>query len=165
VGEVQRYGNKMVTHADTEQIAGTMPGEWTTAASSFPAWTYNPTTPIRLSYRLEQQDPLVLSHVISFETGEGKPRTLTGRDRWAGTHFRTRIRRFDPRGASRWAVRGVHSSGDVLVLAVSKVYGTPDGLLVLVRDAAVIDDLRALVAESYDQFGFSPEEFASLSWL
>jgi hypothetical protein len=157
----------MVPHADTDttQIAEALPGDWITAASSFPAWTYNPAAPIRLNYRLEQQDPLVLSHVISFENGEGKQRVLTGRDRWAGTHFRTRTRRFDPRGASRWAVRGVHSSGDVAVVAVSKVFGSPDGILVLVRDSATIEDLRALVADGYDEFGFSPEEFASLSWL
>jgi hypothetical protein len=48
---------------------------------------------------------------------------------------------------------------------MSKVFGSPDGILVLVRDSAAIDDLRALVADGYDQFGFSPEEFASLSWL
>ena len=162
---MQRYGNKVAHDTDIEQLAGMLPGDWTTGAASLPVWTYNAAVPMRLTYRLEQQDPLVLSHVVSYETGEGKPRTLIGRDRWAGTHFRSRHRRFDPRGWGRWSIRGVHSSGDVAVVAVSNWRGAPDGILVLVRDTAAVDDLRALIAESYDQFGFSPEEFAALSWL
>lgn len=161
---MQRYGNNVPHATEIEQLAGILPGDWTTGASSLPAWMYNPAAPIRLSYRLEQQDPLVFSHVISFETGEGKPRTITGRDRWSGGHFRSRLRRFDPRARGRWFVRGMHSSGDVAVLAVSRWHGSPDGILVLVRDSAVIDNLRALVADNYEGFGFTPEEFAALSW-
>ena len=150
---------------DAQRLAGTLPGSWSVGATSLPGWSFNAQVPLRFTYELVTEAPLVLTHAVAFETSDGKPKTVTGRTRWRGGQFLSSTNRFTPLNRGRWTVNGLSDDGNIVVFSLSRSLGVPESVFVLVRSGAGVPDLRALVAGDCATFGLTPERFASLTWL
>jgi hypothetical protein len=150
---------------DETSLAELLPGSWTVAATNFPMWLGGKRQRPTFRYELISTSPLVLSDDVSFVTADGIEKHIVGRNRWAHGGFRWRgkgrLRPF----ASHWAVTGASEDGSVLALHFSRSIATPSGIDIIVREGVEHPELRALIAGSTEEFGLSPEDFASLSWL
>jgi len=51
------------------------------------------------------------------------------------------------------------------VISFSKSLATPAGVDVIVREGVEHPELRATIAHGSEEFGLTPEEFGSLTWL
>ena len=88
-----------------------------------------------------------------------------GTDRWEDGEFSLRgkgVRRLLP---SRWAVDAVSDDETLVVVRFEESWQTPAGINILERDGAHTPRLRAVVAHATEDFGLSPEDFASLAWF
>ncbi|MET1042547.1 MAG: hypothetical protein ABWX59_00330 [Microbacteriaceae bacterium] len=151
--------------SDSRLLAETLPGSWTVGATSLPGWAFNVQVAPTFSYELVTAEPLVLAHDIAFEAPDGKPKLYVGKTRWRGTHFLSHTTRFRSLNRGTWTVNGISDDRNVVAFSLSRSLRVPESTFVLVRHGSGIDDLRALVASGYVSFGFSPEKFASLTWL
>jgi hypothetical protein len=119
----------------------------------------------RLAYEVVGEHPLVLTHDVSYRTADGDEKHMVGRDRWDHDGFRRRGKGLLGTFGSRWTVSGASADGTIAVIHLSKSLATPAGIDVLVRDGVQVPELRATVARATEEFGLSPEDFGSLSWL
>ena len=154
---------------DEQALADLLPGAWIVAATNFPLWLSGQRRAPRLDYGLISREPLVLSDDVAFTMGpgkhEGKKKHILGRDAfkrdefvWRGTGVLTLL-------TSRWRVTGVSDDGSIVVTHFTQSIGTPAGVNIIVREGAMQPEVRAVIAHATDDFGLTPEQFASLSWL
>jgi hypothetical protein len=150
---------------DDRALAGLLPGTWAVAATNFPMWLTGERLEPTFSYELIGDDPLVLADDVAYRTADGEQKHIVGRDTWNHEGFtrrgKGRLRLF----ASHWAVTGASEDGSVVAIHFSRSLATPGGIDILVREGVHHPELRAMIARSTEQFGLSPEEFGSLSWL
>ena len=154
---------------DEQAMADLLPGAWTIAATNFPMWLSGERREPRCEYGLISQEPLVLSDDVAYTVGSGKrageQKHILGRDTFQGDEFvwrGTGMLRFF---TSRWRVGGVSDDGSIAVIHFTKTLGTPAGVDVIVRDGSSVPELRAIIAHATDDYGLTPEQFGSLSWL
>lgn len=150
---------------DETTLAAVLPGSWVVAATNFPVWLIGERFQPRFSYDIISEHPLVLSDDVSYLTVDGEEKHIVGRDTWDGDEFRWRGKGLVGLLGSRWSVSGTSADGTIAVLRFSKSMATPAGIDVVVREEAQVPELRATVARATEEFGLSPEDFGSLSWL
>ena len=150
---------------DESTLAAVLPGNWVVAATNFPMWLTGEYLGPRLAYEVIGEHPLALSHDVSYITAEGEEKHMVGRDTWDHDGFRRRGKGLLGAFGSRWIVSGVSADGAIAVIHLAKSLATPSGIDVLVREGAQVPELRATVARATEEFGLSPEDFGSLSWL
>jgi hypothetical protein len=150
---------------DESILAELLPGSWKVAATNFPMWLRGERRDPTFTYELIATGPLTLADDVSYVTPEGLEKHIVGRDRWAHGGFVWRGKGWLRLFASHWAVTGASDDGSVLALHFSRSIATPAGIDIIVREGSEHPELRAMIAGSTHQFGLSPEDFASLSWL
>ena len=152
---------------DQRTFAEILPGTWRIAATNFPMWLKGDKVDPQFTYGLVSSDPLVLSDDVSYtELGdEPAEKHILGLDTWNGDEFVWRGRKLLRLFASHWSVGGLSDDGTVAVIHFTKSLATPAGVDVIVREGTEHPELRAMIAHATEEFGLSPEEFGSLTWL
>ena len=150
---------------DESTLAEILPGTWTIAATNFPMWLTGERLDPSFSYGLISESPLVLSDEVSYDTAEGERKTIIGQDTWNHDEFVWRGKGLLKVAKSRWTVSGSSDDGNVVAIHFSKSIATPAGIDIIVRHGATVPELRAMIARNTEQFGLTPEDFASLTWL
>ena len=151
-------------------LAQILPGSWTIAATNFPTWLTGERRSPRFRYELVGQNPLVLSDDVFYVTAEGEEKHILGQDtfgvdRYGNDEFRWRGKKLLRFFVSRWSVSGVNEDGSIAVIRFSKSLVTPAGIDIIVRADVEVPELRATIARATEEFGLSPEDFGSLTWL
>lgn len=154
----------MAAQLDSRALAELLPGTWRVAATNFPMWLAGGKREPRFTYSLISEEPLVLSDDVAYTEG-GEEKHVLGQDSWRGDRFVWRGRRLLKLVASHWEVTGASDDGSVAVIRFSKSLATPSGVDVLVREGTQHPELRAMIAHATEEFGLTPEEFGSLTWL
>lgn len=155
----------MSTALDSETLAELLPGTWTVSATNLPMWLGGERRDPTYTYEVLAAGPLALSDDVAYLTAEGEEKHVLGKSTWRHDGFVWRGKgraRFTP---SRWEVSGANEDGSILVLRFSKSLASPSGLNIVTRQGSEHPELRATIARSTEDFGLSPEDFASLSWL
>jgi hypothetical protein len=150
---------------DHATFADLLPGDWAIGATNFPMWLDGSRLSPKFSYELLAEDPLELGDRVSYVTASGKAKTIVGVDRLRGDEFVWRGKGLLAAFTSRWSVAGVGPDGRFLVIRFSKSIATPAGIDIVVAAGVDSHGLRTLVASAAHEYGLSPEEFASLTWL
>lgn len=150
---------------DEDTLARILPGSWTVAATNFPMWLTGERISPRFSYELVGEHPLVLSDDVSYVTADGQQKHIIGQDTWRDDRFTWRGRGLLKLFASRWAVSGFNAEASIVVIHFSPSLATPAGIDVVVREGVEVLELRATIARATEEFGLSPEDFGSLTWL
>ena len=150
---------------DQARLATVLPGSWSIVATNFPLWLTDKRSDPRFTYDLVSADPLVLGDDVSYLGSDGQDKHIVGRDVWRDGYFTWRGRGVLRLFASRWSVAGCSDDGDVAAIRFSKSAATPAGVDIIVREGAQYPEVRALIANETEQFGLTPEDLASLSWL
>lgn len=155
----------MTAILDELTLADLLPGTWVIAATNLPVWLTGERAEPRLTYDLVSREPLVLSHGVSFVSGEDDAKPEVWQDTFRDEQFVRRGKGLQRIVPSRWEVSGWGANGAVLALRYFAALKAPSGLDIVVRDSAQVPEIRALVAGSSEEFGLTPEEFGSLSWF
>lgn len=154
---------------DEQAMGDLMPGTWIVAATNVPIWLSGERREPRFEYGLISRDPLVLSDDVGYMVGDGRRlgtrKHILGRDTFNGERFVWRGKGLLKLFRSTWHVGGISEDGSIAALEITKSFGTPGGVGIIVREGSIVPELRAIIAHSTDEFGLSPEQFASLSWL
>ncbi len=152
---------------DQRSFADTLPGTWSIAATNFPMWLTGQKIEPKFTYELVSTDPLVLSDDVSYvQLGEQpEEKHILGQDTWNGHEFVWRGRKLLRLFASHWEVTGMSDDATIAVIHFTKSLATPAGVDVIVREGADRPDVRKTVAHATEEFGLTPEEFGSLTWL
>lgn len=150
---------------DEDILGRVLPGSWTIAATNVPAWLNGERTHPHLTWELLSQSPLVLSDELSYLDAAGEEKSLVGTATWNWEEFRWRGKGLQRFVSSRWSVSGLSPDGSIAVLHFVKSRLTPDGIDIIVRDGAQVPELRATIAAATEDYGLTPEDFGSLTWL
>lgn len=152
---------------DQRTFAETLPGTWVIAATNFPMWLTGDKTRPRFTYELISDDPLVLSDDVSYVQAGPTPeeKHILGQDTFDGTGFTWRGRKLLKLFASHWQVTGLSDDGTIAVIHFTKSIATPAGVDVIVREGSDLSELRRTIAHATEEYGLTPEEFGSLTWL
>ena len=149
---------------DESALAELLPGTWSVAATTFPMWLSGDRRLPKFTYGVISRSPLVLSDDVAYVTRAGERKHILGRDTYSKGRFVWRGKGLLNVVSSRWTVAGVGGDGAVVAIRFAKTIATPAGIDVLVRaDAGV--EARSVVAGASTDFSFTPEDFASLTWL
>lgn len=154
----------MTTDLDPSALTELLPGTWAVSATNFPIWLSAERTNPTLTYELVANDPLTLAVDVSYRTAEGEGH-IVGRDRWRHDGFTRRGKGWSRFAGSRWNVVGASDDRSILTVRFAHSRAIPAGIDVLVREGSPHPELRATIARSTEQFGLTPEDFASLTWL
>lgn len=149
---------------DQSVVATTLVGAWTIGASNIDQWVNGTRRDPLFRFAIEQESPLVFREEQTFTTNDGKDRRVTLTNHFVNGEFISRSRRVAG-SMSRWSIGGMDPDRGILIVRMTHARGGQDGLIVLVREDATLDELRATIATEADGFGVGPEDFASLSWL
>lgn len=150
---------------DDRALADLLPGTWSVAATNFPIWLTGERREPTFSYELLATEPLVLADDVAYLTAEGAEKHIIGSNTRAHEGFTWRGKGWLRFFASHWTVTGASDDATIAAIHFSRSIATPAGIDILVRAGVHHPELRAMIARSTDQFGLSPEDFASLSWL
>lgn len=154
---------------DEQAMADLLPGTWTVAATSITTWLSGDRSDPRFIYALISREPLILSEDVAYTVARGKragtQKRILGRDTFDGQEFVWRGTGMLKLFTSRWHVGGISDDGSIAAIHFSTSPGTHAGVDVLVREGSPVPELRAAIAHSTDDYGLSPEQFASLTWL
>ena len=155
----------MPSALDERTTADLLPGTWFIAATNFPMWLSGERREPRFNYELLSSDPLVLGDEVSYVTPEGEQKRIIGKDTWKHDEFVWRGKGILKPFSSRWHIAGAADDGTVLVIRFEPSLATPGGIDVVVREGTSHPELRKAVARGSAEFGLTPEEFASLTWI
>lgn len=158
------YRIRVPEKLDESALAELLPGTWIVAATNFPMWLSGERRSPKFSYGLVSSSPLVLTDDVSYQTVAGEEKHILGKDAHSRGRFVWRGKGLLGLISSKWTVEGVDDEGSVLAIRFDKTVATPAGIDILVREDADVDP-RAIVAGASREFGLTPEDFASLSWL
>ncbi|MGV8896173.1 MAG: hypothetical protein ACOH10_01450 [Rhodoglobus sp.] len=154
---------------DEQAMADLLPGSWIVAATNFPMWLSGERNEPRFEYGVVSRDPLVLSDDMGYTEGRGKRagtlKHILGRDTFDGEAFVWRGAGLLKLITSRWYVAGASDDGSIAAIHFAKSLGNPAGVAVIVREGSSVPEIRAIIAHSTEDYGLTPEQFASLSWL
>ncbi|MBG6054468.1 hypothetical protein IWX81_000858 [Salinibacterium sp. CAN_S4] len=154
---------------DDQALADLLPGSWIVAATNFPMWLSGERREPRFNYGLISRDPLVLSDDVTFVAAHGKRsgahRHILGKDTYTDGGFVWRGTGMLKLFTSRWRVGGLSDDGSIAAIHFTKTLGTPAGVDIIVREGTAVPELRAIIAHSTEDYGLTPEQFASLTWL
>ena len=154
---------------DDQAMADLLPGTWIVAATNFPMWLSGERLNPRFEYGLISREPLVLSDDVTYVAGQGKragaQKHIHGRDTYIDDGFMWRGTGMMKMFTSRWHIGGISDDGSIAAVHFTKTLGTPAGVDIIVRDGSAVPELRAVIAHSTEDYGLSPEQFASLTWL
>ena len=144
-----------------------LPGSWHIGATNFPMWLRGDRLNPTLSYEVRSEQPLKLTDTVTYSTLAGAQKSIAGVDTLRGDGFVWRGRGILFPFASHWTVEGVGPSDEFVVTRFSKSLVTPAGVDIMVRQGARLDsqELRTIVATSPGEFGLTPEDLATLTWL
>lgn len=154
---------------DEQAVADLLPGAWVLAATNIPTWLSGERRDPRFEYAVSAREPLVLSDDLSYVVGTGKragtTKRVVGHNSFDGEGFHWRgtgmLRFF----SSRWRIGGASDDGAIAAIHVVASLGTPGGVDIIVREGSPQPELRATIAHSTTEYGLTPEQFASLTWL
>ena len=107
----------------------------------------------------------MLGDEVSYVTAEGEQKRIVGKDTWKHDEFVWRGKGLLKPFTSRWHIAGAADDGTVLVIRFEQSLATPAGIDIVVREGTSHPELRKAVARGTEEFGLSPEEFASLTWI
>ena len=155
----------MPSALDEPTTADLLPGTWVIAATNFPMWLSGERREPRFNYELLSTDPLVLGDEVSYVTAEGEQKRILGKDTWKHDEFVWRGKSLLKPFTSRWHIAGAADDGTVLVIRFEPSWATPGGIDIVVREGTSHPELRKAVARGSEEFGLTPEEFASLTWI
>lgn len=147
------------------RLRALLPGTWRVAATNFPIWLAGDRLHPTVTYGVLTESPLVLGDEVAYRAPDGEEQRLTGRNRWRNDHFVHRAQSRLKLARSRWTVSGLSDDGTIAVVKFEPSRAIPDGVDVLVRDDTREPELRRVVARATEDFGLSPEQFGSLTWL
>ena len=150
---------------DDTTLAEILPGTWVIAATNFPMWLHGNRTEPRFAYEIVGRDPLVLSDEVSYVNAEGEAKKIIGKDTWRGDEFTWRGKGLLSLFASHWSIGGVSDDGTIAAIRFTKSLATPAGIDIVVREGSHNPELRAIIARGTEEFGLSPEDLGSLTWL
>jgi hypothetical protein len=150
---------------DSRALADMLPGTWYIVATNFPMWLSGERRDPTFTYDLVSPEPLVLGDTVTYVDAEGATKQIVGQDTWRDGEFVWRGTKLLKLFASHWSVAGASEAGDVLAIRFSKSLATPAGVDIVARQGVQSGPIRAQVAHATEQFGLTPEDFASLSWL
>lgn len=149
---------------DQSLAANALEGEWLIGATNIDQWSNGSRRDAHFSFTVDQESPLVVSEVQTYTGKDGKERRVALTSRFANGEFIARGRRLSTT-MSRWSIGGIDRDRGILLVRLTHTRGGQDGLIVLVRKMAGLEELRAIIATHAGEFGIGPEDFASLSWL
>ncbi len=149
---------------DEAAIAHTLAGEWRIGASNIDAWVDGTRRDILFRFTIEQESPLILTEEQVFTTKDGKERRFALANRFVNGEFISKSRRIVS-AMSRWSIGGMDQDRGIFLVRMTHSRGGQDGLIVLVRNDTVVNELRTTIAVESDEFGVGPEDFASLTWV
>ena len=155
----------MPTTPQYDELAKILPGVWNVRSTNFPMWLTRERKSPRFSYDLVSENPLTLRDDVSYLTADNAEKHIVGTDKWAHDHFVWRGKGLLKIARSRWSIAGGNDDHTALAIRFDKTMFTPAGLDIIVREGVEIAELRSLVARNAEQFGLTPEDFASLTWL
>ncbi|TQL47808.1 hypothetical protein FB562_0879 [Homoserinimonas aerilata] len=154
----------MHTPLSAHHLAEVLPGSWVVKATNMKMWLDGRRRDPILRYSIAQTAPLVFNESVEFVQADGKPSTVTGKSReiagefvWHGSGILRVV-------AGRWQATGSCHGGDAIVIRYRRTPLVPSGLSVLVREGAVVEELRAEVAHHAHDLGLGLEDFATLNW-
>lgn len=150
--------------AEVSGVEHILEGEWRVGASNIEPWVNGMRRNPVIRFSVGRQTPLTLIEEQSYLSKEGKQRTSSLTSRFTNGEFISKGRRLLA-PMSRWSVSGVSADGSTVVIRMTHERGGQDGLLVLVRTAEPMPELRTSIALGAEGFGVGPEDFASLTWL
>jgi hypothetical protein len=142
-----------------------LPGTWQVVATNLPIWLDGSRRSPTIGYELLRTEPLTLGTTVKYLDPEGAEHQSLGRSTWRRDRFvghGTRLRRLI---GYRWEVAGTSDDSTLVLLRFERSLLSPAGVDVLAREGSPQQEPRRAVARATDQFGITPEEFASLSWL
>ncbi|MGL4339936.1 MAG: hypothetical protein ACRCSP_05895 [Rhodoglobus sp.] len=153
---------------DEQDLAELLPGSWTVAATNLPMLLSGRRRDPRFDFDIVSRTPLVMTEDATYRIGpgknEGEYRHILGKNSFTGDEFVWRaagLRRF---AAIRWTVAGASHDRTIAVLNFSQSMLTPAGVNIIVRERTRHPELRAIIAHATEDYGLTPEQFASLTW-
>lgn len=151
--------------SDEEFLADLLPGFWSIGASNFPMWLRGDRTSPALEYERTGTEPLRFIDRVTYVSREGEPKLVQGIDTHGPNGFTWRGKGILKIFASRWQVIGAGADGSFAVIRFARTRVTPAGVDIISREGVDSMRLRTTIAAAPAEFGLSPEEFASLTWL
>lgn len=149
---------------DEAMIAKTLVGEWCIGASNIDDWVNGARRDALFSFAIEQETPLVIKEEQVYTIKDGKERKVSLTNRFTNGQFISKSRGIIGT-VSRWTIGGIDIDNGILVVRMIHTRGGQDGLILLVRKDAQVEELRTIIARQAVDFGIGPEDFASLSWV
>ncbi|MBK4346557.1 hypothetical protein [Lacisediminihabitans changchengi] len=148
-------------------LAELLPGSWHIGATNFPMWLRGDRLNPTLSYEVRSEQPLKFLDTVTYSTRAGVRKSIVGVDTLRGDGLVWRGRGILLPFRSHWKVEGTGPSDEFVVTRFSKSLVTPAGVDIMVRHGARLDsqELRTIVATSAGEFGLTPEDLATLTWL
>ena len=155
----------MPTTPQTADLSTILPGVWNVRSTNFAIWLTRERTSPRYSFELVSDNPLVLRDDVSHFAMDNQEKHVVGTDKWVDDHFVRRGKGFAAFTRARWTVTGTNDDHSVVAIKFEKTRFSVAGINVMVREGVEIGELRSVVARNTEQFGLTPEDFASLTWL
>ncbi len=149
---------------DEAVIAKTLVGEWRIGATNIDEWVNGARRDTLFIFAIEQQSPLVIKEEQVYKVRDGKERRVALINRFSHGQFISKGRVLLG-GMSRWTIGGIDTENGIVLVRMTHTRGGQDGLIVLVRSDAPVDELRTIIAHQAGEFGIGPEDFASLTWV
>lgn len=140
-------------------------GTWTVVATNFPMWLDGTRHSATFAYELLRTEPLTLGTSVTYLDEEGAEHRDLGRSTWRRDRFVWRGTGLRRLFGNRWQIAGTSDDGALAILRFERSLLTPAGVDVLARADSPHREPRRVVARATEEFGITPEEFASLSWL
>jgi hypothetical protein len=156
----------MPPESDPRALVSLLSGTWHLGASNLPIWlSGDRRPPTTISYEPVPKRELSLVHSVAYISSRGEAARVSAIATWHRGVFIGRGRRLHKLFPSKWWVVGASDDDAIVVVRFAKTRATPAGINVLVRRDAAVTNLRGIVAQSHEDFGLTPEEFARLTWF
>jgi hypothetical protein len=149
---------------DESALAELLPGSWRLAATNSPRWLSGKRSAPKFSYSVVEGSPLVIASDVAYRNPTGEEKHVRGTNSYRSDHFLWRGEGLLSLISRRWTAARSNSDPSVLATRFATSLMESGGIDILVREDVDIE-VRALVAGASEQFGLTPENFASLSWL
>jgi hypothetical protein len=149
---------------DESALAELLPGTWRLAATNSARWLSGKRSAPQFTYSMVGESPLVIASDVGYRNAAGEEKHVRGTNSYRSDHFLWRgtgLLSLTPR---RWTVARANADHSVMATRFHTTWMESGGIDILVRDDSDTE-VRTLVAGASEQFGLTPENFASLSWL
>jgi hypothetical protein len=146
-------------------LASVMPGRWKVRASNLVHWLSGERLDVGVTIEPVSTDPLVVSVEENYRTTDGKRRSVFRLSRLTDDGFVGRRGAFSRLSPPRWSVKGLSADGAIMVIVHESRRAAEAGMEVLVRSDSDSEGARAAIAQDWESYGLTVEDFAKLSWF